>query len=106
VRDGALLAAALFAAAPAFAEDACGKYGDAFAYNQCLATQGPKAHATQAIDAPAGEAAATPQTRQGRVHSTVQVSRLRSGRMFAEFTVSPAHAYAGGRKRVRITDEP
>ena len=87
----ALLLGAAFIAlcAPALAQDACAKYDDAFAYNQCLAAQGPKAHATRAMDAPAGESAAAPGVGRGRVHTVLQVVRRRNGRMFAEFAVGP-----------------
>jgi len=97
----ALLGAALLCATPASAQDACAKYEDAFAYNQCLATQGPKAHASRAVDAPA---AAVGTQGGGRVHSALQVSRLRNGRMFAEFTISPSRA--APRKRAKPPGEP
>jgi hypothetical protein len=100
----ALLAAALIVAAgaPAHATDACAKYDDAFAYNQCLATQGPKAHATQAIDPPPGESASTPgAAMRGRVHTSMDVVHRRNGRMIAEFTIEPAH----GKARKRLPDD-
>jgi hypothetical protein len=105
--SAALLAVALIvaAAAPARAEDPCAKYEDAFAYNNCLATQGPKAHATQAIDVPAGEAASTPgAAARGRVHTSMEVVHRRNGRMIAEFTIEPAHAKA--RKRFPDDADP
>lgn len=88
---------------PTWALDACAKYDDAFAYNQCLASQGPKAHATRAIDFPAGESAAAPNMRRGRVHTSLEMFRRRNGRMIAEFTVGPATA---PRKRHKPPGEP
>jgi len=85
---------------PVRAQDACAKYDDAFAYNQCLATQGPKAHATRAVDVPAGESAAAPGWRRGRVHTSLEVFRRRGGRMIAEFTIAPRP------KRQKPPDEP
>ena len=95
-----LLSATLFLTfrAPALAQDACARYEDAFAYNQCLATQGPKAHATRAIDVPAGEGAAQGAPR-GRVHTSMQVVHRRNGRMVAEFTIGPADGRARKHKR-------
>jgi len=75
--------------ARSFAQNACAKFDDAFAYNQCLASQGPKAHATRSIDVPAGESAGAQGLRRGRVHTSLEVFRRRNGRMIAEFTVAP-----------------
>jgi hypothetical protein len=99
-----LLAAVLIVAtgAPVLAEDPCAKYDDAFAYNQCLASQGPKAHAARAIDPPAGESASAPgATMRGRVHALMEVVHHRNGRMVAEFTIEPSR----GKARKRLPDD-
>jgi len=73
----------------AVAQDACARFEEPLAYNQCLATQGPKAHATPAIDVPVSSGAAANGARRGRVHTQLQVVHRRNGRMFAQFTVGP-----------------
>jgi hypothetical protein len=103
-----LLSAALIVAtrAPALAQDACAKYEDAFAYNQCLATQGPKAHETRAVDVPAGERATTSDARRGRIHTSLQVVHRRNGRMVAEFTITPSGGRPSKLKRPLEEDAP
>ena len=90
--------------APALAEDACAKFDDAFAYNQCLASQGPKAHAARAIDVPAGEKYGAPGAARDRIHASIEVVHRRNGRMVAEFTILPGPGKARGRKK--LPDEP
>ncbi len=84
--------------AAALAQDACARFEEPLAYNQCLATQGPKAHATRAVDVPAGESTAQGGARRGRVHTLLQVVHRRNGKMFAEFTVGPS-------RRKKLPDE-
>lgn len=81
----------------ALAEDypACAKIENPLAYNQCLANQGPPAHATRGIapppdaDAPKGAWQAGP-AGHGHVGSTIQVSRTHNGRMVIEFSMGSA----------------
>jgi hypothetical protein len=89
-------ALAALCGAPASAEDypACAKIVNPLAYNQCLATQGPPAHATRAIATPEGAdrpwAASQGAGARGRVGSSIQFSRGRNGKMIAEFSIGPA----------------
>jgi hypothetical protein len=96
-----LLSIALIVAssAPALAQDACARYEEAFAYNQCLATQGPQAHPTRAIDLTTGEGATTQDAKRGRVHTSLQVVHRRNGRMVAEFTIRPGGGRLSNLKR-------
>jgi len=80
----ALLLVAALAAAPATAQDvpACAKYADPFAYNACLARQGPAARAVHVGAAPVGHAPSrrvggrmAPRARGGRMEMVFPASR-------------------------------
>jgi hypothetical protein len=87
------------------AEDypACAKIENPFAYNQCLATQGPPAHETRGIAPPADAdrpKGAWPSAQGAPTRSTMQIAHIRGGRMVLELTVgSPATASAPRRPR-------
>lgn len=72
-----LIALALLAAAPAWADE-CAKFTSALAYNACLAAHGPKARAIHVGAAPAAHGL----VRRGRVFA-----RSRRGRSSMVFSV-------------------
>lgn len=74
----ALIALALLAAAPAWA-DGCAKYANDLAYNACLAAHGPKARAIHVGAAPAA---------RERVPRRRVFARSRRGRSSMEFSVA------------------
>jgi hypothetical protein len=98
---------AVSAARPGRAEDypACAKIENPLAYNQCLANQGPPAHATRGIapppdaDGPRGGWQAP--AARGRVGSEIQITRGRKGRMVMEFSVGGSASGSHKRKETQ-----
>lgn len=98
---------AVLAPQPGRADDypACAKIENPLAYNQCLANQGPPAHATRSIAPPPGadspHGAWQAPAARGRAGSTMQISRTRNGRMVVEFSMGGATSGSHKRKETR-----